>query len=913
MKATFDITGMSCAACSARVEKTTNKVAGVDNAVVNLLKNSMEVEYDGSPQTIAAISEAVKKAGYGAYVRLDTKEQSTSRTAASSQSVSSAADDAKQVRVRLILSIIFTAPLFYLSMGHMFGWPLPGFFTDEHDVMVLAFTEFLLLVPVIFLNFKFFRVGFSALFHAAPNMDSLIALGSSASTIYGIVAMYRIGLALGAGDLSQAHTLAMDLYFESAAMILTLITLGKYFEARAKGRTTDAIAQLVDLVPKEAVRRVGDVEESVPVDQLRVGDVLIVRAGQTIPVDGTVIEGSASVNESAITGESIPVDKTVGSHVTGATISQSGWFAMRADRVGDDTTLAGIIRLVDEATSTKAPIEKIADKIAGIFVPVVIGIAIVAFVVWLLVGASVGSALTYAISVLVISCPCALGLATPTAIMVGTGRGATYGILIKSAETLETAHAVRTVVLDKTGTITCGKPSVIDCVCAEGVNAAMLVSVAYALEVRSEHPLAKAIVTWAEARRAQSNTDTEDAKNQGSSATGSVDELTVDKFNQVAGGGLTGVINDKAALAGNANLMTEQNINIHSFEDDARLWANSGSTPIYFALDGRALGVIAVADTVKPTSASAIAMLKELGCHTVMLTGDDERTAAAIQHEVGVDEVIAGVLPAQKEQEIRRLEQNGKVAMVGDGINDAPALARADVGIAIGAGTDIAIESADIVLMKNDLVDVVNAIRLSRATMRNIRQNLFWALIYNAVCIPLAAGVFAFAGISLNPMIAAAAMCLSSLFVVSNALRLRRWKPLLAAITPATAKLTDATSAQAEVAKPVGSQEEPVAIAHAQVETKKSTPDEESTSAKAESRIDQSKEHSMQKTLTVEGMMCEHCVAHVKQALEGIEGVEEANVDLDAGTAVVTLSSEVSNQALTNAVVDAGYEVKAIA
>lgn len=857
MKQAFDVTGMTCAACSARVEKATRAVPGVDDVAVNLLKNSMEVTYrDGAePAAVAsAVEAAVDKAGYGASARVPAGQQApgAGSRAAKARPVADAAAEARHVRMRLIVSAVFTIPLFYLSMGHMFGWPLPGFFLGDENVLTFAFTQFLLLLPVVFVNFKFFRVGFKTLFHGAPNMDSLIALGSTAATVYGIYAIYKIGIALGAGDLHAAHLAAMDLYFESAAMILTLITLGKYFEARAKGKTTDAIAKLVDLAPKEATRLVDGREERVAVEAVRAGDVLAVRAGEGIPVDGTLLEGSGTVDESVITGESVPVDKRPGDAVTGATVNRTGWFTMRADRVGDDTTLAGIIRLVDEATSTKAPIEKIADKISGVFVPVVIVVAIVTFAVWMLGGSTLETAMSHAISVLVISCPCALGLATPTAIMVGTGRGAQNGILIKSAEALETAHDVKTVVFDKTGTVTEGAPSVTDVVPAPGVGEERLLELAVSIEGRSEHPLARAVCDYARSRRAY--------------------PLLVEDFKQVPGEGVSALVDDRPSCAGNLRMMEARNVAVGAFAEEAQRQADMGKTPLFFAQDGELLGVIAVADTVKPSSAAALATLSAMGIRTVMLTGDNERTAAAIQREVGADEVIAGVLPDGKEREIRRLSEQGRVAMVGDGINDAPALARADVGIAIGAGTDVAIESADIVLMKSDLLDVPASIQLSRATLRNIKQNLFWALVYNAVCIPVAAGALSFMGLNLNPMIAAAAMSLSSVCVVSNALRLRGWKPNL----PSAA--TDAPASA-----PIDS-------------TVPSEPNE--------------KETVMEKTLNVEGMMCQHCVAHVKKALEGVEGVEEAVVDLDAGTATAKLARDVPEETLAAAVVEAGYEVK---
>ncbi len=941
-KQIFDVSGMTCAACSARVEKTTSGVVGVERAVVNLLKNSMEVEYDGNPATLAAISAAVEKAGYGAAPRVEATAAAgaPSGAAPSAARENAAAKEAAHVRMRLIVSFVFTIPLFYLSMGHMFGWPLPAFFLGHENMLTFAFTQFLLLLPVVFVNFKFFRVGFKTLFHGSPNMDSLIALGSTASTVYGIVAIYRIGWGMGHGDVDFAHMAAMDLYFESAAMILTLITLGKYFEARAKGKTTDAIAQLMDLSPKTAIRRnVDGAEEEVPVEQVRPGDILIVRAGAGVSVDGVVIEGAGTVDESVITGESVPVEKGVGAAVTGATVNRTGWFAMRAERVGADTVLAGIVRMVDEATSSKAPIEKLADKISGVFVPVVIAIALIAFIIWMFVGAGVATALSHAISVLVISCPCALGLATPTAIMVGTGRGAANGILVKSAEALQTAHGVKTVVLDKTGTITKGAPEVCEVLVAEGdftgapsaadgfggahkassaraeqssglfvrvrtaerlgateaiqasqvdAQAAAFLSLAYSLEKRSEHPLAQAIVAYAEAR--------------------GVAAQEVERFEQIPGGGLRGVVAGRACLAGNARLMEDGDVDVAFASEQARRLADEGKTVLFFAVDGSLAGVIALADEPKPRSAAALAELSRMGIRTVMLTGDNERTAHAIQKRVGTDDVIAGVLPQGKEEVIRDLQKQGTVAMVGDGVNDAPALARADVGIAIGAGTDIAIDSADIVLMKSDLADVPAAISLSRATMRNIKQNLFWALIYNVICIPVAAGALSFAGVTLNPMIAAAAMSCSSVCVVSNALRLRGWKPVVLG----------------EVASALEPDAAPDAASGAALASEAGVPTMDGPSAEDGDRLPVSAGHSeevqtvkpkeiiMEKKLSVEGMMCQHCVAHVKKALEGIEGVEEAVVDLDSNSATAKLSADVADQVLVDAIVDAGYEAKAV-
>lgn len=885
MKQTFDVTGMTCAACSARVEKASNKVEGVERATVNLLKNSMEVEYDGNPATVVAICAAVEKAGYGASPRVEDVSADTAPEGGSAPLASggnarqeAAAKEARQVRMRLIVSFVFTIPLFYLSMGHMFGWPLPAVFLGDENTLIFAFTQFLLLLPVIFVNFKFFRVGFTTLAHGGPNMDSLIALGSTASTVYGIAAIYRIGAALGTGDLSAAHAAAMDLYFESAAMILTLITLGKYFEARAKGKTTDAISQLMDLSPKTARRRRADgSEEEVPAEQVRPGDILVVKAGEGVPADGTVVEGEGTVDESVITGESVPVEKIVGDPVTGATINRTGWFAMRAERVGADTALAGIIRLVDEATSSKAPIEKMADRISGVFVPVVIAIALVTFVVWLAIGGTIAEAVNHAISVLVISCPCALGLATPTAIMVGTGRGATSGILVKSAEALETACVVKTVVFDKTGTITKGEPQVTDVV-AFGCKASELVGLALSLERKSEHPLAQAIVAYADAAGATAQ--------------------DIEGFAQVPGGGIEGKVAGAVCLAGNARMMVESGVDVSAAAESAARMADDGKTVLYFAHAGRLAGVIAVADVVKPTSDAAIAELGRMGIDTVMLTGDNERTAAAIQRQVGVGRVIAGVKPDGKERVIRDMAQQGRVAMVGDGINDAPALARADVGIAIGAGTDIAIESADIVLMHSDLADVPAAIGLSRATMRNIKQNLFWALFYNAICIPVAAGVLSGIGFNLNPMIAAAAMSLSSVCVVSNALRLRTWKP--AAISE-LAEGSDPTATQARGIE-VRVAEEPSSQEGISVGI-----------AGGEGKDQGEKEIIMEKALHVGGMMCQHCVARVKKTLEAIDGVEEAIVDLEGEKATVKLSADVADDVLVNAIVEQDYEAEMMA
>jgi len=849
MRETFDITGMTCAACSARVQKAAGGVDGVTEANVNLLKNSMELDYDGDPKTADAVVAAIKKAGYGAMSR--TARKDVGATSAADAATATAQAQIAQKRTQLIVSAVFAIPLFYIAMGPMFGWPQPPILSGMEHMGALALTELLLAAPILFVNRHYFINGFRTLAHGAPNMDSLIALGSAASFAYSVVATYRVLLALGAGDMTTAHAAMHDLYFDSSGMILTLITLGKFFEARAKGRTTSAITALMDLAPKTAcVLRDGE-EVQIPTDDVQVGDRLVVRAGESVPVDGVIVEGDALLDESAITGESLPVQKTAGDAVTGATQSTGGWFVMEARAVGDDTTLAGIIRLVDEATSSKAPIERQADRIAGVFVPVVIGIAAVTLVAWMVISRDFSVALTHAVSVLVISCPCALGLATPTAIMVGTGRGAKEGILVKSAEALETACDVTTVVLDKTGTVTEGAPRVTNVVLAEGAAEKDLLRAAVAIEQKSEHPLAKAICAYGEERGVDAGT------------------AAVEGFEQIAGGGLAAVVDGAQVLAGNARLMGEKGVDLGDLATSAQALADEGKTALFFSADGRALGMVAVADAVKATSADAIARLRGMGVRTLLLTGDQERTAAAVARQVGVDEVIAGVLPSQKEQKVRELQEAGqKVAMVGDGINDAPALARADVGIAIGAGTDVAISSADVVLMKSDPADVATAIELSRATMRNIRQNLFWALFYNSICIPVAMGVLAPLGITLNPMIGAAAMGFSSVFVVTNALRLRTWKPSKKAAAAAAPATTSVTSAEAT--------EEEEEMAH--------------------------------KTLNVEGMMCQHCVAHVKEALEGVKGVKNVEVDLDAGTASLDAGLLVSDAKLVAAVEDAGYK-----
>lgn len=912
MKISFNVQGMTCAACSARVEKATSAVPGVASVAVNLLKNSMEVQLAAdanAAEVAAAIEAAVKKAGYGASPKGQAGAPAgpgvaaaTGLGAAAGNPNATAEAEQKSMLHRLIASLVFTVPLFYISMGDMFGWPLPGVLTGMENMMVYGLTLFVLLVPVIFINFKFFRVGFRALANRAPNMDSLIALGSGAATVYGAFALFNMAFFMGHSDMEAAHHFAMNLYFESAAMILTLITLGKYLEARAKGKTTSSLSKLMDLSPKMATRVEDDVEVQVPAASVRVGDVLMVRTGESVPVDGVVLEGEGSVDESVITGEPLPKSVHAGSAVTGATVNTAGWFTMRAERVGEETVLAGIIRLVDEATSSKAPIEKMADKISGVFVPVVIAIAVVVFAVWLAVGAELSVALTYAISVLVISCPCALGLATPTAIMVGTGRGAANGILVKSAEALETARGVKTVVLDKTGTITKGAPQVTD-VLPVGVRAEELLRLAYALEKPSEHPLARAMVLYA-------------AGGIGADAVKESAEL-VSGFKQVPGQGVSACVSGAACYAGNARMMAECGIAVDASQAEGL--ADEGKTVTYFACDGKLVGIIAVADVPKATSAAAIAQLRAMGIRTVMLTGDAERTALAVQRQVGTDEVIAGVLPAEKERIVRQLSAKAPVAMVGDGINDAPALARADVGVAIGAGTDIALSSADIVLMHSDLADVPAALDLSRATMRNIKQNLFWALFYNAICIPVAAGAFAWAGFSLNPMIAAAAMSVSSVCVVTNALRLRGWKPQCVSATPVGAagkaasgptSANEAAGVDAAAGAVTSKKASNLPLAN---ETANDVPSSDGMPTDPNAFAVNSRSVALQfpeKRLRVEGMKCHKCAGRVRGALEAVPGVQSAEVDLEGKQATVHLSDSVPDEMLVGAVIEKGFKAE---
>ncbi len=845
-KQIFAVTGMTCSACSAHVEKAVRKVEGVSKVNVNLLQNKMTVEYQ-APAADETIIRAVEEAGYGAFVY---QQKDSSRKMISEKPIGSR-DESDGMKRRLIASFCFLIPLMYLSMGSMLGAPLPEVLVGHENMLVFALTQMILTLPVLYINRKFFQVGFRSLFHGAPNMDSLIAIGSGASFVYSMYAVFRMAYYLGHGQMELALPYHMDLYFESAAMILTLITVGKYLESRSKRRTSDAISKLMDLSPKTAVVLRSGVEQEIPVEQVLVGDLVVVRSGQSIPVDGVIVEGSGAVDESALTGESIPVEKTAGAVVMGASINKSGFFKMEARRVGQDTTLAQIIRLVEEAGGSKAPIAKLADKVSGIFVPVVMAIAAVTILVWLLLGYPFHHAFSCGIAVLVISCPCALGLATPTAIMVGTGKGAENGILIKSAESLEIAHQIDTVVLDKTGTITEGKPKVTDCVVVEGESLEAFLEKAASLEHSSEHPLAEAIVGY--------------AKEKGISL------KAVQDYGAEAGQGIFGTVDGERILAGNRKMMGNNQIPLHTLEMKGEEAAKQGKTPLYFACDGKAIGLVCVADVVKPSSAQAIREFENMGIDVIMLTGDNQKTAEAIRSQLGISRAVAEILPQDKEQEVRKLQEMGKiVAMVGDGINDAPALARADVGIAIGAGTDVAIESADIVLMKSDLLDSVAAVQLSKAVIRNIKQNLFWAFFYNAIGIPLAAGVFFTSfGLKLNPMFGAAAMSLSSFFVVSNALRLKLFQP----------------SFQREAA--------PLPSEDAAVTTIKTIEKENQT---------------MTKVMKIEGMMCTHCSGRVEKALNGLEGVS-AVVNLEEKSAVITLTAPVSDETLVKAVTDAGYDV----
>ncbi|MFR5990401.1 MAG: heavy metal translocating P-type ATPase [Faecalibacterium prausnitzii] len=854
----YNVTGMSCAACSARVEKAVKKVPGVTSCSVSLLTNSMGVEGTASP---AAILSAVQEAGYGA----SPKNASSSKASDASADLDALADhETPKLKRRLIASLGFLLVLMYFSMGHMmWGWPLPHWFDGNHVAMGLV--QLLLAGIVMVINQKFFINGFKGLIHGAPNMDTLVALGSMASFVWSTYALFAMTRAQVDGNDELVMHYMMEFYFESAAMILTLITVGKMLEARSKGKTTDALKSLMKLAPKTATLVRDGAEVTVAIADVQKGDVFVVRPGENIPVDGVVLEGTSAVNESALTGESIPVDKAVGDKVSAATTNQSGFLRCEATRVGEDTTLAQIIKMVSDAAATKAPIAKIADTVSGFFVPAVISIAVVTTIVWLLLGHELGYALARGISVLVISCPCALGLATPVAIMVGNGLGAKNGILFKTAASLEAAGRTQIVALDKTGTITEGAPRVTDLLPAEGVSETELLTLAAALESRSEHPLAKAVLADAEAK--------------------AITPPEVTDFAALPGNGLAAKLDGMDIYAGNAAFIQTKLTLPAALAQQAEKLASEGKTPLFFGGAGRLLGVIAVADTIKEDSPEAIRQLQNMGIRVVMLTGDNQRTADAIGRQAGVDEVIAGVLPDGKEAVIRQLQASGKVAMVGDGINDAPALTRADTGIAIGAGTDVAIDAADVVLMNSKLSDVPAAIRLSRATLRNIHENLFWAFIYNIIGIPLAAGLFIPFGLTLNPMFGAAAMSLSSFCVVSNALRLNLFD-------------LHSTRHDHKTASPAAAP-----VQSAAENNKKS--DAEAPEVKTE-------DHTMKKTLKVEGMMCGHCEARVKKALEALPEVDEAVVSHEAGTAIVTLNAEVADDVLKNAVEAQDYKVTGI-
>ena len=844
----FVVTGMTCSSCVAHVEKSVSKLEGVKAVNVNLLTNSMSVSFDENNLDVSTIESAVVDAGYEAHLRNTAAVSSSSTT----QKVDYVQLEQVEMKIRWWISIVFLIPLLYISMGHMIGLPYPHSFHNTENALVVAFTQFLLALPIVFVNKKYFQVGFKTLFKAAPNMDSLIAIGSSAAIVYGVFAISRIGYALGHADMETVRQFSQDLYFESGATILTLITLGKYLEAKSKSRTSDAITRLMDLAPKTATVIRSDHEIEIPVEQVIAGDVVVVRPGQRVPVDGVVVSGNSSLDESALTGESLPVFKDKGDGVLSASINKSGYFTFRATKVGNDTTLANIIQLVEDASSSKAPISKLADKISAVFVPVVIGLSLLSVSVWLLLGYPFDFALSIGIAVLVISCPCALGLATPVAIMVGTGKGAEYGILIKSAESLEMAHKIDTVVLDKTGTITEGKPKVTDIFIGKYISESRLLGIAAALEKPSEHPLSEAILSEAESRK--------------------LNIVQVDNFQAIPGQGIQAVIDGENYLAGNLKLMNDRKIILYDFAQLADKLADEGKTPLFIAGGKELLGIIAVADVVKPTSKDAIRQFEAMGLEVVMLTGDHAKTAAAIQAQLGISSFVAEVLPQDKDKVIANLQASGKtVAMVGDGINDAPALMRSNLGIAIGAGTDIAIESADVVLMRSDLLDAVTTLRLSKAVMRNIKQNLFWAFFYNIIGIPLAAGVFyAALGWKLNPMFAAAAMSFSSVTVVLNALRLLRFKPTV-----------------------------PISSENNQIKSNIQQPFNTNTVM-------------LEKTLQIKGMSCPHCSMRVEKVLNAIEGVE-AKVDLESNSAQLILTHDVSDETIKNAVDSIGYEVVDVA
>lgn len=851
MSRKFDVTGMTCSACSAHVEKSVSKLVGEGNVTVSLLTNSMQVECDDKKVSDYEIIKAVEDAGYGAAVAGAVK---------SSEKKESVVDnELKEMKTRLIVSFIFLIPLMYVSMGSMVGLPQPSFLSGHGNAVSFAFTQFLMCLPILYVNRKYFQVGFKTLWHRAPNMDSLIAVGSTAALVYGIFAIYRMSYGLGVGNEELVMKYHMDLYFESAVMILTLITLGKYLETRSRRKTSEAISKLTELAPETAVIETENGEKEIPIEQLAIGDIVIVKPGVRIPADGTVVDGTSAVDESALTGESIPVEKAVGDKIIAASINKNGFLKFKAEKVGSETTLAQIIQLVEDASASKAPIAKLADKIAGVFVPIVMVIALITAIAWLALGYEFEFALSCAISVLVISCPCALGLATPVAIMVGTGKGAENGILIKSAEALETLHLVKTVIMDKTGTITEGNPVVTD-ILSDGISEDELLKIAASVEKPSEHPLAGAIIEAAEEKN--------------------IALKEINEFTAVSGRGIIAESDGKTIYAGNKKMMDENGISSNGFEDKEKKLSEEGKTVLYFAEKDKILGIIAVQDIPKQTSKAAIRQFKKLGIDVVMLTGDNKRTAEAIAKNLGITNVVAEVMPQDKEAVVRSFqEEGGKTAMIGDGINDAPALARADVGVAIGAGTDVAIESADIVLMKSDLMDAVTAVKLSRATIKNVKENLFWAFFYNTICIPLAAGLwYPMFGIKLNPMIGAAAMSLSSVCVVTNALRLKLFKP----------------NNEADYAEVDGDEE-----FNNNVETDIILHDENEG------------ENVMKKEMIVEGMSCMHCSGRVEKALNEIDGVS-AKVDLEKKTAYVDLTKDVSDEVLSKAVTDAGYDVVSI-
>lgn len=839
-KKKFDVTGMNCSACQAHVEKAVGKVDGVAAVNVNLLRNFMEVEFDEKVTGTQKIIQAVENSGYGASEKGAVSQNK-------GKEIDGEEEHLKKTKHRLILSVLILIPLFYICMGHMIGVPLPPFLTGHENMMIFALTQLLLTIPIIALNFHFFRNGFRNLIRRAPNMDSLIALGASAAFVYSLYGTYMTAYHMGHGDLNSAHGFMENLYYESCGTILTLITIGKYLEVKSRRKTSDAVSKLIDLAPKTAIVLRDGRETEIPASEIAVGDIFLLKAGASVPCDGTVLEGSCYVDQSALTGESLPVEKTSGDKLMSASVSTGGFVKCRCDRAEKDSTLSRIIALVEDASASKAPIARLADKISGIFVPVVIGISLISAIVWMIVTGDLAAAVKAAISVLVISCPCSLGLATPTAIMVGTGKGAQNGILIKSAESLETAHHVSTVVLDKTGTCTEGKPSV-QRVYTHNISEEELMPLIVSVEANSSHPLARSITEYCTGK--------------------DISAVVCTDYSETPGGGISGIVNGRKILVGNRRLMEQNKIDISVFADMADTASSQGGIPLYAAVDGRIAGMFVIADPVKKTSKEAVSSLKRMGIKTVMLTGDNAGTAESVRAELEIDEVFAELLPEDKTRIIRELQSDGeKVAMTGDGINDAPALAAADVGIAVGAGQDIAIESADIVLVKNDLRDAAEAIRLSRATMRNIRQNLFWALIYNSLGIPLAAGVFyPIFGWQLNPMFGAAAMSLSSVCVVTNALRLNFFR------------------------------------------SEKSRTEE---TAPEEIKITEPEVKTVKKTMKIEGMMCSHCTGMVTKVLNAVDGVT-AEVSLEDKCAYIELSRDVPDDVLIKAVTDAGYEVTGV-